>query len=240
MKIAIRNPQTPHPVTLVELLTWVYRDQKADRFSHVALILPGEPTGTYDCGSSSTDGCVKIARNAKLGASIPGTAHLQRPTLHRDADAVHGVVAALSSINPVGLLLMISHARAGSVPYVSDDIPEPRPVRRIMADGRESIVEDATLPGQSHLKRSLAMDPKTGRTKVQWVEIPHPFCPLDYWPSPAAIEQSRLDHRLWFQALEWVWRRLPPLTRWQVTELGAVARPWSWETASIGSEERCA
>jgi len=208
-------------ITMVELLTWTYRRQKADLMTAKPLHLPEAPAPTPP-PAWSRDGCVAVARDALLGARIPTTAAAQRPTLHPDADAVHDRVVARSIADPLGAMLLLRHGRSGEPPTWGAEIPRPEPVTR-HRDGREEIIEDATLPGQSHLERRR---PAKG-VAAAWVEVFHPYCPLEYWPSVAVIDQTRLEYAMWRAALVAVFDVLPPLKRWVIRDIGAPSEPWA-------------
>jgi len=218
------------PTTAVDLLTWVYRSQKADLMSGKELHL-ADGTVVKDAApaaATSRDGCAALRRQAVVGAIIPGTAHLQRYALHPDAEAVHDLVVELSRRDPLGAALLRQHGRYGDIPDTCDIVPQPEPVRRLR-NRREQIVEDAALPGNSHLEARDGRDPDTGAATTVWVEVAHPYCPIRYWPSAATVLEARVEYRAWWRALAAIAGRLPRLQRWRVTGLGAQEKPWAWE-----------
>jgi hypothetical protein len=218
------------PTTAVELLTWVYRSQKADLMSGRDLFrADGKPAeATVVPPAWSRDGCAALRRHATLGAIIPGTAHLQSYALHPDAEKVHDLVVELSRHDPLGASLLRQHGRHGDTPDICDVIPHPEPVRRIR-NRRERIVEDAILPGNSHMEAREWHDAATGAATTTWVEISYPYCPLRYFPCPATVLEARVEYCAWWRALAVLAGRLPTLERWRVTGMGAVERPWAWE-----------
>jgi hypothetical protein len=227
-------------ITAADLITWVYRDQKAHLMSGQGLHLPeGADEGAHDPedyhGGWSADGCAALARRAAMGALIPDTGHLQRYALHPDAETVHSLVVERSRPDPLGATLLLRHGRRGDAPD-EGETARPEPVRRLDREGGERIVEDATLPGGSHLEQRWRLDRKTGRREKVWVEVPHPFCPLRYWPDGAELAHSRLEYRTWWRALRAVAGALPPLRRWRVTGLGA-ARPAETRGLGVAAEE---
>jgi len=205
-------------ITVATLLTWTYLRQKADVMSAKPLHLP-EGEGDEDPPQGwSKDGCVLLARANRLGEIIPTTAHAQRPALHPDAEIVHDLVVELSRTDPLGAMLLVRHGQAGEAPPQGGVTPHPEPVTRLR-DGREEIVEDASLPGTSHLERRR--NPKAKGGGSVWVEVPHCYCPITYWPPLAEVEESRLEYRVWRRALTTIANRLPQLRRWDVRGIGA-------------------
>jgi hypothetical protein len=233
MTIIRCNLVVAEQITATALLTWVYRDQKADRMSGKDLYTGGPPktigarSENYH-GGWSGDGCAAAAEIGRIGTLIRGTGQHQRPALHPDAEAVHDLMVELSKDDPLGARLLCRHARRDDQPDFSDEIPCPGPVRRQAANHRMVTVEDACLPGNSHVERRHRRLPGTTKRTYVWVEVPHLFCPLDYQPSPAAIAESRIEYVVWWRALVKLAAQLPKLGRWQVTGLGAVEIPWSW------------
>ena len=120
----------PEPTTAAALVTWTYRDQKADAVTGKALVLPGAiPHHRSRPPARSRDGCASLARYGALGAVIPGTGHAQRPVLHRDAETVHDAVVALSAADPLGALLLVRHGKSGEPPdHHRGLVPVPEPV----------------------------------------------------------------------------------------------------------------
>lgn len=216
------------PVSLVALLTWVYRDQRAHVNSHVTLSLPIHKEDPDIAPPRLDSACLRLARYGALGADIASTHRHHRPQLHRDAEAVHACVAALSHSDPYGAHLVARHGLWAQAPEFSNDVPIPEPVMRLNAFGRDEIIDDAAAPGNGAMTAQTVTDPQTGVTRLHWVEIPYPFCPLRYWPSPADIAQSRLDYRIWHRALTRLLAILPALARWTVETVGAQANPWDW------------
>ena len=208
--------------TVAELVSWTYRRQKADLITAKPLHLPAAETGTGAPRSSSRDGCVALARAAALGGIIPTTAQFQRPTLHPDAEAVHDLVVELSRTDPLGAMLLLRHGKSGEPPEIDAEPPRPEPVTRLR-NGREEIVEDAHLPGQSHLERRRDGGGRHGA--AVWVEVPHPYCPIRYWPTLEAAEEARLEYRVWRRALTRIAAELPQLKRWIVGGIGAAETP---------------
>ncbi len=216
------------PITAVGLLTWVYRDQKADVMSGKEL--HAAETGTADSetyhGGWSADGCAAIAEIARVGAIVRGTGQHQYPALHPDAEAVHDRVVALSRTDPLGARLLLVHGRRGDTPEFGTTIPAPGPVRRRTGNNRLQIVEDATLPGNSHLERRERRIRGTARRSRVWVEVHYPFCPLSYSPSFEAAAETQAEYQAWWRALARVAAGLPPLRRWRLAGLGANETPW--------------
>ncbi len=117
------------PTTAVALLTWVYRDQKADVMSGLDLHGPdgAGPAAAHSHAPWPPDCCAVLARTARLGGRIRGTGHLQRPALHPDAEAVHDLVVALSANDPAGARLLRDYGRLGEIPDPCDTWPEAFP-----------------------------------------------------------------------------------------------------------------
>lgn len=86
--------------TLVSLLAWTYRDQRADLMSGDDLDRPPGTTTRIDLPSElrlSGKGMTwdRVAENAASGCVIKTTAGRQRPALHPDAEVVHNIVRAV-------------------------------------------------------------------------------------------------------------------------------------------------
>ncbi len=221
------------PITVAALMVWVYRSQKADVMSGRDLAgADGSAAMDAPRRNRSLDGCARLEDFQNLGALIPSTGHQQRPALHADAEAIHDLVVALSQTDWVGATLVHRHGRSGEPPDYCDEIPTPEPVRR-MVGKRERIVEDDCLPGHSHLEQSRNVDPRSGAVRESWVEIPHCFCPIRYWPTVACVEAARAEYRLWWRTLATLAARLPRLSRWHIIGLGAEERPWAWDSLDI-------
>jgi hypothetical protein len=216
---------SPKQTSLVSLLVWVYRDQLAHLNSHLTLTMPIHTDRDHSASSPVTD-WGRLERQGHLGAHIPSTHDRHRAQLHPDAEGVHAALTTLSRADAYGAHLLARHALTAQPPDYCDDVPQPEPVMRLDDRGRDRIVDDACLPGNGSVERSVTIDPATGVETVAWVEIPYRFCPIRYWPSPADIAQSRLDYRIWHRALTRLSASLPPLKSWRVNGLGAPGAPW--------------
>ena len=235
MTIIHCNAIVAEPTTARALLTWVYRDQKADLMSGKELYTGAQcqKIQRESGGAWTRDGCAAMAEIGRVGIVVRGTGQHQRPALHPDAEAVHDLVVELSKSDPLGARLLRLHARRDDKPDYCDEIPRPLPVRRQAANHRMVIVEDAVLAGNSHLERRHCRLSGTTKRAYAWVEVPHHFCPLEYDPSPAWIEESRIEYRVWWRALANIARNVPKLMRWEIGELGAEMTPWSWEPENM-------
>jgi hypothetical protein len=98
---AVRATETD----IEDLLVWVYQKQQAHKVEPIGLHRPG-------WGSSSRDGCARVAEIAALGCAVDGGGYANG-ALAEDAEIVHGEVVRLDALD-VGLV--ISHAVAGSRP----------------------------------------------------------------------------------------------------------------------------
>lgn len=226
MTIIRCNAVVREPTTVVDLITWVYRSQKADLMSGKDLFVPQQPSSETKAAPGRSS-LADVLEAGRLGAVIRGTAARQRSLLHPDAEAIHDRVVEMSRADWLGPSLLLRCGRAGAVPDYADEVPQPLPVHR-MKGRREVVVEDAMAPGESHLEAVA-----DGNT-LAWVEVPHPHCPLQYWPTIAEIERSRVDYRAWWRALRDLAAGLPPLQRWNVTGLGAEEQPWRWDAVVSG------
>ena len=225
-------------VTLVELIAWVYRDQRAHEMSHITLNLSDLSNGDSEYHRLSRDGCAQLLQDRKLGANIPSTLSQQRLVLHPDAEEIHRHLCDISHSDPYGAILIFRHGRHGMIPDYCQEVPQPQPVYGIDKHGRERIVDSVCRAGDGHLEQRTQIDPQSGKKRFIWVEVGYPYCPITYWPSVASVTASRLDYRLWFNALCDLHRRLPPLKSWAIAELGAVAAPWGWDNDNIPQTDR--
>lgn len=204
--------------TMVELLDWTYRRQKADIMTGRSLHVPNdvlEAEGIEDgmFYGVSADGCAQAERFFREGAIIPGTSHLQAPTVDDDAAAVHDAVVALSQSDWLGAMLIRRHARSG-------EPPRPLTVQRWDArsyDRRGNPVTDTEVIGWG----------KAGNNRRVILEAE--FTPIEPWPGMPLIEASRAEYIRWRLAvvkLMWLLRQGEPLRRWVVAEVGAARRVW--------------
>jgi hypothetical protein len=234
----MNTPPPARPLSLVNLLIWVYRDQLAHLNSHLALAMPIHRDDDEAPAQATTALWHRMARHGALGAHIPSTHHRHRTRLHGDAEAIHAAVAKLSQTDAYGAHLLARQAFLAQIPEYSDDIPIPEPVMRLNSFGRDEVVADAAIPGNGSTERIIAADPDTGAQTVRWVEAPYLFCPIRYWPSHADIARSQLDYRIWHRALGRLMEILPPLALWTVNGIGAQAMPWeSKETGTATGKQ---
>ena len=235
MFITDQSFKTTTIVTLVDLLTWVYRDQRAHDMSHHSLMLMDQAPLETERHALSKDGLAQLAKDRKLGAYIPTTSAAQRLVLHPDAETVHWHLAQLSQNDPYGGLLIFRHAVRGLPPDYCADIPAPQPVRSVTKGGREKAVE-VTVHG-GHMEQRRVFNKETKTYRIAWVEVGYPYCPLSYWPSLECVTESRRDYRLWINALTQLLSRLPPLKTWAVRTLGADPAPWGWTNDNLPHQE---
>jgi len=225
-------------VTLINLLAWVYRDQRAQDMSHISLALKEQEEDHFERHKRSQDGCAQLLADRRLGATIPGTESQQRLVLHPDAECVHERLAELSSDDPYGALLVFRHARRGIIPDYSNEIPIPQPVLTLDNRGRERVVKTLCKAGDGDLAYRRIMDPETGKFRMGWIEIGYPYCPITYWPSATSVIESRLDYRLWHNALTQLLPTIPPLRQWEISGIGAESQPWGWANDNIPPVDR--
>ena len=128
-------------VTLVELIAWVYRDQRAHEMSHITLNLSDLSNGDSEYHRLSRDGCAQLLQDRKLGANIPSTLSQQRLVLHPDAEVIHRHLCDISHSDPYGAILIFRHGRHGMIPDYCQEVPQPQPVYGIDKHGRERIVD---------------------------------------------------------------------------------------------------
>lgn len=216
-------------VTLVELLAWVYRDQRAHAMSHHCLAVAEADQAESETYAVSRDGLAKMAKDYKLGASIPTTAAQQRLVLHPDAETVHEQLALLSRHDPYGALLIFRHALRAAIPDYCDDTPIPQAVHSLDKNGKEKVVRAQLRGGDSHIEQRRIFNKETNTYRTAWVEVGYPYCPLSYWPSIECVVESRRDYRLWINALTQLDTMLPLLKKWTVQGLGADPTPWAWD-----------
>lgn len=233
MSTAINSDNVHKEVTLVELIAWVYRDQLAHEMSHHCLNLSEQCNVDSEYHSLSRDGCAQLLQDRKLGARIPTTLNQQRLVLHADAELLHRQLCQISQQDPYGALLVFRHARHGLIPDYCHDIPQPQPVYGLDKRGRERIVHSVCMAGDGHVEQRKITDPHSGETRLIWVEVGYAYCPITYWPSATSVSASRLDYRLWFNALTMLWSQLPQLKSWKVTGMGAEAAPWGWDNDNL-------
>lgn len=198
------------PISVVELLDWTYRRQRADLMSGKALPCEeaeekARPLETL-CRRVASNAAT-VLTSATLGARIPSTAHRQRGALHPDAELVHDLVLVMP---PPLAHLLVRQARAGLIPDWGA-VQELGPVER---DGRPEVrVAEIVLVRYAN---------RTTRR----VEVP--YCPLELYPSDAWVAMARAEYRRWHGGLVALRAGLAvaPLRKWRLAGVGAPAEPW--------------
>lgn len=197
--------------TLVGLLAWTYRDQKADMMCGKGLHgmearADGGDGGAFSRGASSA---ASVAANGMLGCIIPSTAWQQRPAVHPDAVTVAEAVELLA--DGPGRWLVIEHARAGTTPgWGAAQHLEP-----VMFGGRPKVVE-IDMVQVRYPNRTIR-------------DVPVTWCPVEPYPSDAFVAMCKSEYRIWRRALEVLALLLGglPLTRWTIDGIGAEDEPWT-------------
>lgn len=201
------------PITVVRLLAWVYRDQKADLMSGKGLHgleagADGRDGGSFGHGSS----CVAtVEMNGLLGTIIRSTAWQQRPSLHPDAERVHDLVMGM----PWAMAgLLIRNGKAGSEPDWG---------------AREQRLEPIIQKGGHIVDYAVAevVEVCYGSRNRRSIEVC--YCPVMPYPSDESIAAMREVYGMWHDGLSRVFSTLSDphsLARWEVTGIGAKAEPW--------------
>jgi hypothetical protein len=204
-------------VTLLRLLTWVYRDQKADQVAGRGKTAPTAEAGALagGCFVYGASSAATVELNGMMGTVIQSTAWRQRPVLHDDAEAVHNEVLKLPW--PMAPLLM-RYARG-------DMVPEWGPGQRL-----EAII----LKGSGIIEDAVAETVEVVSSCRHRVKTEVLYCPVALYPADESLADLREIYGLWYQALTKLAERLPPdtplLKRWQVDGLGAKPAPWkTWK-----------
>lgn len=199
------------PTTMVALLDWVYRRQKADLVTCKPLHgpKPQDEAVAPAAMSSVGGGFEMLERMAELGVRVDGGGR-QSYCLHADAEIVHDAVVALSASDWAGAALLVRHGQIATQPDWGDVRQEWEPVRD--ASGR--IVDD-------RFDEEVVL---RGRGRPRRVKVT--YCPVQPYPSDEWVDMTRGEYRCWYQALTALRDRLPPLTLWRVAGLGVRARPW--------------
>lgn len=209
-------------VAAVDLLEWVYRDQKA----HVVYDQAGGDRWVYGARSSAC-GCLAVERLALAGCRIDGGGYAAG-VLHADAEAVHEFVLGLWG--PVRNAILVN-AKGGTLPEWEAD-----PVR-VEPSWKHAELTDPSKPGLA-AKWAEGL-PARGSYRVEYDRNRNPlYCPVEIWGGvPAVVEAMRRQYELWFAGVEAVGRHFGAnperLIRHHVAELGAVARPWDTPPAEL-------
>jgi hypothetical protein len=205
--------------TLVALLEWTYRRQKADLMTGKGLWQPEElASGDEDYhGGWSGDGCAALESFGEMGAIIPSTGHLQRAAVHDDAVLVHEAVVALSATDWVGAMLLRRYGRQGGAPEWRSSQPHPVPV--FVGASRNPLTawfSNEYTSGAGRRRRFSAQ-----------------YCPVDYTPPPGIVEIARGEYRMWWAGLNRLNSMIASagFRRWRLDGAGAESEPWSQTTA---------
>jgi hypothetical protein len=202
------------PATLVALMSWTYRRQRADEMTGKALAGEKGGAAAEPRPGWSLDGCYRIEAISRLGCKIDGGGW-QRPAVHADAEALHDCVVALSQSDWIGARLVQRYGRQGTVP---DWHPQPqRLVPSRDARGRPRVVE-------------------VGRVRVKGRDAVILASPLRLDPEDSYIGSLRHEYTLWHCALTRIQAMRPMLARWRITELGAAACPWGCIKETLSSQ----
>jgi len=227
----LHTPVLRESASLVELLAWTYKRQKADVMSGRGLWTPeidaeaeseaarlGMPVRQW-----STCGCAQLEAIALLGARIDGGGW-QRAALHVDAEVVHDELIEMSRVDWMGATLLRQYGRQDDVPEWSGGTQEFEPVR----DARDRIV-------QNHFDEVVTHTDAFCRQS----QAPVCYCPVQLYPSNDWVEMVRGEYQHWFAALEKFALRLQArtLVRWQVSGLGAPREPWVVANKIANSEK---
>ncbi|MFD2233853.1 hypothetical protein [Phaeospirillum tilakii] len=196
-----RPAATRETTSLLALLDWTYRRQRADDGTD-----PAAELARLAGGPSPTARALAAAR---LGAVIPSTAERQRPVLHPDAALVADTVGLMD--DGPGRALLVAHAGAGTLPeWGASQHLEP-----VLRDGAPLVVEAERIEirYRNRTRRAVAVC----------------YCPLQLWPDDSWVRMQRAEYSRWFRALETLALLLEnaPLRRWRIDGLGVVAEPWN-------------
>lgn len=195
------SPLTRERTSLLALLDWTYRRQRAGAEND-----PGTDLARLSASLCPTATSLSAAR---LGALIPSTAAQQRPVLHPDAALVAETVAWLD--DGPGRALLLAHAEAGTQPSWGEN----QHLEPVLRDGVPLVIEAerVEIRYRNRTRRSVAVF----------------YCPVQLWPSAAWVQMQRAEYTRWHQALATLAILLEqaPLRRWQVDGLGIVAEPWN-------------
>lgn len=198
----------PRPVSAVELLTWVYAVQCADRVAEAGLHeLERRAMGLPVYGRSA-DGCAAIMHRAALGADIGGGG-MGRGELHPDAERVHGFVVGLA---PPVRNLLLRHGRRG-------DSPD-------WGAGLVSVWQPEWKAGP----RYAGGEPAAGAYRMIYDRNRKPIaCAVECENDPIWLEAIRAEYTRWHAGLEAVAAAFGvrgALISRTVARLGAPASPW--------------
>ena len=198
-------------VSIERLLTWAYGQQMVDRVEGWG----SDPAERWLWGSTvSADGVMACARNAVLGARIPGTRWLGGGAdVHPDALAVHAAVLTLAR-KPRDMV--IAHARLGTRP----GLPRGQVIAVRPAFMRE-IVPGVEEPG-------VIYNAKAGIGNRPWM------CPVRIVDRGEHLSQGRALWRCWHGALATLaghFRSAPhELRQWRVDDALPPSAPWELDT----------
>jgi hypothetical protein len=164
------------PVDIERLLTWTYRDQRADK-------VLAAPSGLLDAEAAldghgryltSGDGVASMARIGALGVRVDGGGP-SSGALHPDAEIVDEAVTMLGKIEAH---LVITHARGASRPDQIEIVPP----------------------------RAWAVRNRRGRATVEYEDWDrnhnYGFCPVQWTVAPTTAEVVSLEYAVWWRALD--------------------------------------
>lgn len=199
-------------VDVMELATWVYRDQKADKEFDAGVAGPTARAGALGWGEKSRDGISMVERVASVGCDIDGGGW-SPGALDADAEAVHDFVLAHR------LHQVMQYARTGTVPDWAEGMTTRyEPVWRGMpmyhTEGKL-----AGLPDENAVKR-VWNDTKKHAIGSQVRCIDH----------PAVIASIRSEYVRWHAGMSslaaYFMARPELLRRYEVTGFAASPTPW--------------
>src|SRR4029077_5646996 len=100
-------------ITTEELLIWTYQRQRADMVirTGAGLYEQERMASGLEAHGSSPDGCVAVARNAAIGATIGGS--MAPGAVHPDAETVH---EQLERLGDMARFLLLDYGRTGMAP----------------------------------------------------------------------------------------------------------------------------
>lgn len=202
-------------MTMVSMLVWTYRDQKADVMTGKGLFGPevaavAGDEDSWEPHAWSRCGCAQMEAIGHVGCRIDGGGW-QRPSLHPDAEVIHDAVVVLSQANWMGAALLRRYGRLGGTPDWCGDIrQEFEPV--FEANSRRPVQD-----------RFDEVSMVKGRASK------HLYCPVQLYPPNEWIDLARGEYCAWHGALGRLFVSLSDatLSRHELTGLGAVPEPWS-------------
>lgn len=233
-------PRSDREVDVVDLVTWVYREQRAHIVDGRGIGLHEGERAAEGLGHTiAADSIARVVANGVLGCQVDKLGY-DMGELHPVAEAVHGIVARLQTSGLAAGFLVIQHAQKGEIPTgatleprLQPDWKSKGPQWQWVTVRRETDGETVTLRWPAERSFKMAYDDSRERMPI--------CCLLAEDFGPDYIASERRDYVAWHDALTRLVNICDALTRNDPMALGGLLvtgptlarEPWLVQTGKV-------